>query len=558
MADENPAVGAQHRRQASLSLYLAALVALVALPLLFYSGFLLANLQFEEQERQVRIAQNEVDSLAARVGQQFRDMTTALNVLGSSPELQTGQLEAYYDRSKAALSESRYFLIGIRADGQQLFNTRVPYGQALGRTSEPDSLKAALDTGEITVSNVFIGRTSGRFVFNVIKPLPSGRATGAAALVLTQNVEEMGQFFATEPLFAGWSTVIVDRSRRVAFAQGKLTPGDLFSESLVTTSDKDAGDIILYSADVPNSDGWTAVVYGPAAASRNYEVWWQLVVGGLVVFAMALVAGLAIGRRLNRAASQLAEMAVRIGNGETVPPIVTPVAEINRVATAMSQASVERSETEAQMRLISRELVHRTKNLLAVVQALISQTIRQGGTLQQFHERVSGRIQGLAQSIDLMVSRDGRGVSLRTLIERQLSAFISGSGQLRVIGDEILLKPDVVQTLGMAFHELSTNAVKYGALSVPAGRVEISWQRESPAGHEPVLMLQWKERGGPPAAPPMHKGFGTTVIERHVTQALNAQVEIAYGDDGFVWIMRAPIDLIQFQMVHHRVDPATR
>ena len=92
----------------------------MALPLLFYSGFLLANLQFEEQERQVRIAQNEVDSLAARVGQQFRDMTTALNVLGSSPELQTGQLEAYYDRSKAALSESRYFLIGIRADGQQL------------------------------------------------------------------------------------------------------------------------------------------------------------------------------------------------------------------------------------------------------------------------------------------------------------------------------------------------------------------------------------------------------------------------------------------------------
>jgi two-component sensor histidine kinase len=193
-----------------------------------------------------------------------------------------------------------------------------------------------------------------------------------------------------------------------------------------------------------------------------------------------------------------------------------------------------------------------------VVQALISQTLRQGGTLEQFQERVNGRIQGLAQSIDLMVSRDGRGVSLRTLIERQLVAFTAGKAQLEISGAEILLKPDVVQTLGMAFHELSTNAVKYGALSVPGGRLEVSWQREAPAGHEPVLTLHWKEIGGPPALPPEHKGFGTTVIERHIAQALNAKVELSYSTQGFSWVMQAPIDLIQSRMSYHRPDPHTR
>jgi two-component sensor histidine kinase len=559
MPEENPVVGTEHRRrQASLSLYLAALVALVALPLLFYAAFLLANIQFEEQARQARIAQNEADGLAARVGQQLRDMTIALNVLASSPELESGQLDAYYNRSKAALRDSRYFLLAVRADGQQLFNTRVPYGKPLGVTSDLDSLKAALASGEIVVSNAFLGRTSQRHVFNVIKPLPHGGVSGVAALILTQNIDEMQELVAADPLFAGWSTVIVDASRRVVLAQGELAPGAPFSENEVAAGqDGDSDDTLLYSAVVPNS-GWTAYVFGPAAASQNFGIWWQLFVGGLIVFAMALVAGLAIGRQLNRSAAALADMAVRIGNGEVVPPIVTPVSEINHVALAMSKASTERSEAETEMRLISRELVHRTKNLLAVVQALISQTVRQGGTLEQFQERVNGRIQGLAQSIDLMVSRDGRGVSLRALIERQLAAFTAGKAELEISGAEILLKPDVVQTLGMTFHELSTNAVKYGALSVPGGRLQVSWQKEAPAGHEPVLMLRWREIGGPPASPPAHKGFGTTVIERHIVQALNAQVELDYSSEGFSWVMRAPIDLIQARTPHYRPDPQTR
>jgi two-component sensor histidine kinase len=556
MPEENPAT--ERRRQASLSLYLAALVALVALPLLFYAAFLLANIQFEEQARQARIAQNEADGLAVRVGQQLRDMTIALNVLASSPELESGQLDAYYSRSKAALRDSRYFLLAVRADGRELFNTRVPYGQSLGVTADLDSLRSALDTGEIVVSNALLDRTSERYVVNVIKPLPLGGVSGAAVLILTQNIDEMTKLVAAEPLFAGWSTVIVDASRRVVLAQGKFAPGSPFSEDEVMAArGGETNDIVLYSAAVPNS-GWTAYVFGPAAASQNFDIWWQLLLGGLIVFVMALVAGLAIGRQLNRSAAALAGMAVRIGNGEVVPPIVTPVSEINRVALAMSKASAERREAESEMRLISRELVHRTKNLLAVVQALISQTIRQGGTLEQFHERVNGRIQGLAQSIDLMVSRDGRGVSLRTLIERQLTAFTAGKTEFDISGEEILLKPDVVQTLGMAFHELSTNAVKYGALSVPGGRLVVSWRREAPAGHEPVLMLRWQEIGGPPASPPEHKGFGTTVIERHITQALNAEVELTYSPEGFSWVMRAPIDLIEVRVLHLRPDPQTR
>ncbi len=271
MLEEDPAVGTERRRQASLSLYLAALAALVALPLLFYAAFLLANIQFEEQARQARIAQNEADGLAARVGQQLRDMTIALNVLASSPELESGQLGAYYSRSKVALRESRYFLLAVRADGQQLFNTRVPYGRPLGVIADFDSLKAALASGQIVVSNAFLGRTSERYVFNVIKPLPPGGASGVAALILTQNIDQIRQLVAA-PLFAGWSTVIVDASRRVVLAQGGLAPGESFSEGRITAANGGSDDIVLYSAPVPNS-GWTAYVFGPAAAYHNFDIW---------------------------------------------------------------------------------------------------------------------------------------------------------------------------------------------------------------------------------------------------------------------------------------------
>jgi two-component sensor histidine kinase len=204
----------------------------------------------------------------------------------------------------------------------------------------------------------------------------------------------------------------------------------------------------------------------------------------------------------------------------------------------------ERKAGEDHLRLLMRELTHRSKNLLAVVQAIARQTARHSGSIESFLDQFSARTQALATSHDLLVQESWYGASLSELVRLQLGHYLDHrASDITVEGPAIALKPEAAQSLGLALHELATNAAKYGALSTPSGRVTIEWRRLSPAeGYG--LELIWTERGGPLVTAPTRRGFGSLVIEQNLARSLNADVELTFAPEGLQCRVRLQLEHI--------------
>ncbi len=200
----------------------------------------------------------------------------------------------------------------------------------------------------------------------------------------------------------------------------------------------------------------------------------------------------------------------------------------------------ERKTAEAHQRFLLQELSHRSKNLLSIVQAIADQTLRNCNDLTEFQNRFDGRLRGLAASNTLLARGDWRGSSLRTLIELQLAPFIGlPSPQLEMRGPKVDLTAEAAQAIGLALHELATNSVKHGALSVPQGRLSISWEADRARGAE-RLKLDWRERGGPIVTVPKRTGFGHVVMKKMIEQAVQGTVEINFDREGLQWSLQAP------------------
>jgi PAS domain S-box-containing protein len=201
----------------------------------------------------------------------------------------------------------------------------------------------------------------------------------------------------------------------------------------------------------------------------------------------------------------------------------------------------DRKLAEEHIKLLMNELSHRAKNLLAVVLSIATQTRRTAGTFDEFLRLFTQRLQGLAASHDLLALQDWQGASLTDLVRDQLAPFVeAGSARLSVSGSSIFLGPKAAEAIGLALHELATNAVKYGALSSPAGRVTVSWDWKT-SGTEPrLLQMSWEERGGPLVSLPTSKGFGHVVFGRIVTEILAGKVEMDFAPEGLNWKLSIP------------------
>jgi PAS domain S-box-containing protein len=192
----------------------------------------------------------------------------------------------------------------------------------------------------------------------------------------------------------------------------------------------------------------------------------------------------------------------------------------------------ERKEGEAHLRLLMRELTHRSKNLLAVIQAMARQTARHAGSIDGFLDQFGARLQALARSHDLLVQEEWHGVALAELVRSQLAPYLDRSGsQIALEGPSVMLRPEAAQSLGLALHELAINAVKFGALSTPSGRISIAWAWQ-PGSERPAVEIVWAESGGPEVGAPVQRGFGSLVVERNLARALEAGVELTFGREG--------------------------
>jgi PAS domain S-box-containing protein len=204
----------------------------------------------------------------------------------------------------------------------------------------------------------------------------------------------------------------------------------------------------------------------------------------------------------------------------------------------------DRKQFESHVRLLMRELTHRSKNLLAVIQALMRQTASHATSLEDFSRRFSARLDSLAGAHDLLIKDDWRGTTMEELVRSQLAHYTDRQGsQIDIAGPLLRVPPDATQNIGMALHELATNAAKYGALSQPAGQVCVHWDlTEDPQTEGGKLCcITWQESGGPAVTAPGRRGFGQVVIERTVARAVNGKVTLAYNPTGVEWTLVFPV-----------------
>ena len=203
----------------------------------------------------------------------------------------------------------------------------------------------------------------------------------------------------------------------------------------------------------------------------------------------------------------------------------------------------ERREREAHLRFLMRELTHRSKNLLAVIQAMARQTGGASTSLDDFQIRFAARLQGMAASHDLLVNEDWRGAFMKEIVQEQVK-HLDAIERISISGPDVLLKPEAAQNVGLALHELSANAVKYGALANALGRVTVTWTMVLGAAGDRRLVLGWQESGGPTVVETGRRGFGLTVIERIVARALDGEVKLTFAPEGVVWRLDIPASCI--------------
>jgi PAS domain S-box-containing protein len=191
----------------------------------------------------------------------------------------------------------------------------------------------------------------------------------------------------------------------------------------------------------------------------------------------------------------------------------------------------ERKRTEDQQALLVRELHHRVKNTLATVQAIMGSTARSSDTIESFKTALIGRIGSLAKT-HVLLSDEGRVATFADILHSELDAFDDGSGErITLSGPAVELPSRLAVSLGMAVHELATNAAKYGALSVYGGKVAIAWTVVIDAERR-TLNIEWVESGGPPVAEPKRRGFGARLLEFVLPGQIQAKTGIEYCRDG--------------------------
>lgn len=546
-AQDRPAIG---QRSVPIIFYLAFLVAVIVLPATAFTAVLLARHNVAQEETVETFTVATTRSVVQAVEREISGMITTQRVLMSIEALDAGNLEQFHERAQSALAGTASYFIVVDEDFQQLLNTRVIYGIPLGRVSELESARRALETPDAVVSGVFFGQTAQEYVFNVVRQRPGIHPPQLA--ILTQNASTLSNALLTRELPMGWHVALVDADNTVlAASQDSARVGEPLFIPLRDGSGTSMrwSDIVIggetYRTITQHSilTGWYVVAWAPASVVteplRTTLLW--LLAGAVVIVGLAAAIAAIIARQIASSVRGLARQARVLGAGEEVTPVAYPVSELAQVSEALAQAGARRRQAETEARFLMREVAHRSKNQLTVISAMAKQTARGAESVEKFVESFNNRLFGLARSTDLLLAHGTQGIGLRDLIGTQIDPF-RPEDESRVIktGVNVYLNVQAAQVLGMAAHELATNAAKYGAFSREGGKLTINWNRAG-GGR---LHLVWRETVPGFTPPEDRKGFGTVVLETMVAGALKADVERIVHPDGIEWIFSIPLDQI--------------
>jgi len=536
---------------------LMLLALAVALPFVLLTGGIVWQLANNERETRreailfsTRTLMNAVDTILSK-------QIAVAQMLATSPALQADDLATFrQEASRAMLGLSGGWIVLADESGQQLLNLNLAPDatEPLPRRVEAGMRlqRRALETGQIQISGIF----NGAYVRapSVTVELPVRRKDKPPLeLIIAMRPDVFRTLFEQWNLPEGWLAGLIDadgnfiaRSRNHEQNVGRPASEDFRAAvrraPLGWIETRSLEGVSMATAHVTSPvSGW---VMGLAADKSLFEapvratVLIAALAGGATLL-LSLLLAMWSARRIARPIEQIEQGTHALMLRRTIAFGTTGLPEADRTLDALAstarvfeQHDRERDEREAHVRLIMRELSHRSKNLLAIVLAIARQTARHTTSFSEFESRFNSRIQALADAHDLLVEQQWSGAFIDDLVRAQLTAF--GTEKVALRGERIMLRTEAVQNVALALHELATNASKYGALSVPAGKVSIDWARQpsESGGHD--LRITWRETGGPPVVPPAKKGFGCFVLERVTINALG-EGGLEFNPDGLVW-----------------------
>ena len=208
------------------------------------------------------------------------------------------------------------------------------------------------------------------------------------------------------------------------------------------------------------------------------------------------------------------------------------------IATAVIRDVSDRKVEEKQRQMVADEVAHRLRNMMAVVTSIVSLTARAASSAAEFKNALLGRLAAISRTNESLIRRSWSEASLRELIESELGPYQSEDGRIALEGPDLAIDRDVAVALALVFHELATNAAKYGALSTSTGRIEVRWQ--ATVSEKRWLELSWQETGGPVVSPPTRRGFGTELISRSL-RGHHGEAELTYLAAGVSCSLRLPL-----------------
>ena len=533
-------------RRPPLLAHLVLFALIVLVPALLFSAFLI--LQFSEQQREIAASQvnDTAEIISNAVDREIFSMMTTGRVLASSPSLASGELAGFHDRTVAALRDTDTNAALIDKSNHVVVSTLQPYPTPPVQASRSDTIEKVFATRRPIVSGVFFGQSTQKFLFHVAVPvIVDGNVP--YVLVISKATENLDKVIADRNLPKAWSAVIRDGDGKQVFAA--VTRGGQMrsnrdatqtSPSIIDTLGAKMGNDLIEASTVSSLSGWTTTLAVPNAIIVRpiLRSWMLLISAGTLLLLFSVMLGIVFGRRIAAPILQLSQQAEAIGKGEPAMTIGTDIAEIGAVSKVLAQASRERREAEEQNRFLMREMTHRAKNQYALIAAIARRAAKESSDTTQFLATLSEALSSLARSADLLAGRGWESALLADLIATQLKAFGTDGAQIDVSGPDVQLNPTAAQTIGLALHELATNAAKYGALSNDIGQIHITWSLDED------LRLTWRESGGPPVVEPKHVGFGTLVTQKMTSRGLSGTVDMDYAPTGVVWTLTAPVDAI--------------
>jgi two-component sensor histidine kinase len=492
---------------------LGLLVTGMVLPLTVFAVVLVYyNYEADRRTAYDRILQI-ARGVATNVDAEFRSAIASLEVLSLSEALQRDDFVAFRRQAehfiKAHFPQSN--VVVSDPNGQQLLNTAVSADTPLPKYVRKDALLRVFEKGDPQISGLLFGpvlrrnivvvdvpvRRDGKVIYDLAASLPLSTFTD---IIMRQRPEPDWRI----AVFDREGTIIAHSRYNEQFV-GRLAAPSLYDELMsrseggLDTTTFDRVVVLTGFTHAPLS-GWSAAV-GIPKSSLTVELWRSVAV--LAAFGVVCLA---------------------FGTFFAV-----------RLATQLARSQADRE-------LLINELNHRVKNTLAAVQGLVSSTMRTALSIADAKTLIEERITALGRAHDVLTQEYWEGADLRDLALSIVQPYrTEHSNGIEVSGPDLRVNPRAAVALAMVFHELMTNAAKYGALSQPEGRVRVEWSTTEDGGHS-TLRVVWMEMGGPLVQAPIRRGFGSALIEQSITRELGGTLEKDFDRAGLICTMMIPLE----------------